>query len=128
MLISIIIISIIIIIMISMIIIIIVIIHNSSSSSSSSSSRCSSSSIENRMVVGCVLYAKQQQTVCSVAVVYACVPVVLRGRGFENAVHFWRTLQHQAAKNYTSQITMRQKNQPYTGATQRDPTPSNHIQ
>ena len=126
MLISIIIISIIIIIMISMIIIIIVIIHSSSSSSRSSSS--SSSSIENRMVVGCVLYAKQQQTVCSVAVVYACVPVVLRGRGFENAVHFWRTLQHQAAKNYTSQITMRQKNQPYTGATQRDPTPSNHIQ
>ena len=36
------------------------------------------------------------------------------GRGSGNAVHFWRTLQHQAAKSYMSQRTARQRSQPHT--------------
>ena len=36
------------------------------------------------------------------------------GKGFENTVHFWRTLRHPATNNYMSQRTMRRESQPYT--------------
>ena len=34
------------------------------------------------------------------------------GRGFENTVHFWRTLRHQATNNCMSRRAVRQKSQP----------------